>query len=193
LVTGLSQTGTFLWKRRNNLKIFVVDDDEQLIDLLSIILENEGFKDVQCFSSSLDGLAALKRAQPTFDCLILDVEMPKMNGIDLCREIRALQSYKNVPIIMLTALRDDLTFRAALEAGATDYITKPFDVLQIGVRLRLSAKLVRAHRALNYLRTTSDQKGLGSYTFTQANGLREIENIFVDVFDWVEATDNQSK
>ena len=75
-----------------------------------------------------------------------------MNGIELCRQARELHNYRDVPIIMLTGLRDKATVQAAVEAGATDYITKPFDVLQIGVRIRMSARLVTAQHALRDMR-----------------------------------------
>jgi DNA-binding response OmpR family regulator len=134
------------------MNIFVVDDDPIVVNLLSTILASDGFQNVRCFLSATKGLSALKRDHPPFDCLILDIDMPDMNGIELCRQARELHNYRDVPIIMLTGLRDKATVQAAVEAGATDYITKPFDVLQIGVRIRMSARLVTAQHALRDMR-----------------------------------------
>ncbi len=162
------------------MNIFAVDDDPNIIALLSTILAGDGFHKVQCFLSAKNGLAALRKQHPAFDCLILDIDMPEMNGIDLCRQVRQLPNYKDVPIIMLTALRDTETVRAAIDAGATDYITKPFDVLEIGVRIRMSSKLVAAQRALSDMRHAA-QPAEARVSKRSSNVTRdEIKNLFAE-------------
>jgi DNA-binding response OmpR family regulator len=162
------------------LKILVVDDDPNVTELLPVILANEGFRDVHCFLSSTEAFAALKRPHSTFECLILDIDMPDMNGIELCAQARALSSYRNVPIIMLTARRDEKTVRAAISAGASDYITKPFDVLEIGVRVRMSAKLVQARRALEDRLETNSSSGASSAAGKPSVTRNEIMNLFAE-------------
>jgi DNA-binding response OmpR family regulator len=160
------------------LKIFVVDDDPSVTELLPLILANEGFLDVHCFHSSSEGFAALKRPHSAFECLIFDIDMPGMSGIELCERTRALSNYRNVPIIMLSGLRDERTVRAAIKAGANDYITKPFDVLEIGVRLRMSANLVQAHHALDD-RLDTERNGDASSAMEGPSVTRnEIMNLF---------------
>lgn len=162
------------------MNIFIVDDDPSIVDLLSTILATDGFQNVRCFSSAAKGLSALKRVHPAFDCLILDIDMPGMDGIELCRQARQLQNYKDVPIIMLTGLRDKATVQAAMEAGATDYITKPFDVLQIGIRIRMSAKLVTAQHALRDLRNGERRPERRPPSQTSGVTKDEIMHLFSD-------------
>ena len=162
------------------MKIFVVDDDPNVVDLLPIILANEGFDDVHCFLSPAQGLAALKKPHSAFECLILDIDMPGMDGITLCEHVRALRDYRDVPIIMLTALRDEKTVRAAIRAGANDYITKPFDVLEIGVRVRMAAKIVDVQAPPNH-RHGSERRHASAQKATRALVTREeIMNMFSD-------------
>ena len=162
------------------MNIFIVDDDPSVVDLLSTILATDGFQNVRCFLSATKALSALKRVHPPFDCLILDIDMPDMDGIKLCRQARKLQNYKDVPIIMLTGLRDKATVQAAMDAGATDYITKPFDVLQIGIRIRMAARLVTAQHALKDLR--NGERSYERLPPSQASGVTrdEIMNLFSD-------------
>jgi PleD family two-component response regulator len=75
-----------------------------------------------------------------YDCLLLDISMPGMNGIELCKAIRDIPSYRSTPIVMLTGMRDMKSMDSAFQAGASDYITKPFDVIELGARLRLVQK-----------------------------------------------------
>ncbi len=162
------------------MKILVVDDDPSVVELLPVILANEGFRNVHCFMSAEEGLAAVKEPHSSFDCLILDINMPGMNGIELCERVRSLANYRNVPIVMLTSLRDDETVRAALRAGATDYITKPFDVLQIGVRIQISAKIAQANNSITRRFDLKEGGGSPQSAKTFPVTRKEIMNMFSD-------------
>jgi len=162
------------------VKILVVDDDQHIVDLLPVILRNVGFNDVTCHTSATRAFAGLLSATASYDCIILDIDMPDIDGIELCRRIRNVPGYKEVPIIMLTGRRDETSLTEAFEAGATDYVTKPFDVLQIGVRIKLSAKLVRAQHAINYLRLSQQTQPEVPLGNASALTRKEVVNIFCD-------------
>jgi len=122
-------------------KILIIDDDEDLCELVSEYLNVEGF-DV---SSVNDGESGLKRAlSGDYDMVILDVMLPKMNGFDVLRNLRA---ESNLPVIMLTARGDDMERIVGLEIGADDYLPKPFNPRELAARLR--AILRRAQDAVN--------------------------------------------
>ena len=111
-------------------KILVVDDDPAINEMLTIVLEAEGF----VTESVTDGAAAV----PTFravqpDLILLDLMLPGVNGIDICREVRKESS---VPIVMLTAKTDTVDVVLGLESGADDYITKPFKPKELVARIR---------------------------------------------------------
>ena len=117
-------------------RILLVDDEQSVQKLLSYPLRKEGYEVV----AALDGQQALDRVrdQP-FDLVVLDVMLPKMDGFEVCRRIRARTA---VPIIMLTARDDELDKVLGLELGADDYITKPFSMREF--RSRVKAVLRRA-------------------------------------------------
>ena len=111
-------------------KILVVDDEKVLVKGIKFNLENEGYE-VEC---AYDGAAALELAREgRFDLLILDVMMPEMDGLEACMKIR---EFSNVPIIMLTAKSEDADKLMGFECGADDYLTKPFNILELKARVR---------------------------------------------------------
>lgn len=162
------------------MKILIVDDDCNMTALLSIALKNEGFGDVTCFNLPETAFTALVQSDAVYECLILDIDMPKLDGIRFCKLVRQIPEYKNVPVVMLTALRDERTVRTALAAGASDYITKPFDVLQIGVRIRVAAKLVNVHNALKSIQCVEDLKPNQRKQMRDRVTQREIMKIFLE-------------
>ena len=112
------------------MRILVVDDEKTLVKGLKFNLENEGYE-VEC---AYDGAAALELAREgRFDLIILDVMMPEMDGIEACMKIR---EFSNVPIIMLTAKSEDADKLMGFESGADDYLTKPFNILELKARVR---------------------------------------------------------
>ena len=117
--------------------IMIVDDDQALGEMLSIVLENEGFRTVTC----LDGQRAVDMF-PTIrpDLILLDVMLPGLDGIGVARRIRETS---NVPIIMLTAKSDTLDVVSGLEAGADDYVAKPFKVAELLARIHTRFRIAR--------------------------------------------------
>ena len=112
------------------MKILVVDDERTLVKGIKFNLENEGYA-VEC---AYDGAAAVELARSGgFDLLILDVMMPEVDGLEACMRIR---EFSNVPIIMLTAKSEDADKLMGFECGADDYLTKPFNILELKARVR---------------------------------------------------------
>lgn len=110
--------------------ILVVDDEPLLVKGIKFNLESEGHRVVGCH----DGEAGLEQAQSqNFDLIILDLMMPKKDGLEVCMTIR---TFSNVPIIMLTARSEDTDKIIGFEYGADDYITKPFNILELKARVR---------------------------------------------------------
>src|SRR5881392_415714 len=120
-------------------RILLVDDEQSIQTLLSYPLRKDGYDVVQ----ATDGREALARfGESTFDLVVLDVMMPRVDGLEVCRRLRARSS---VPIIMLTAKSDEIDKVLGLELGADDYITKPFSMREF--RSRVRAALRRAGMA----------------------------------------------
>jgi two-component system alkaline phosphatase synthesis response regulator PhoP len=114
-------------------KILIVDDEQDIVELVSYNLEKEGFKTVKAY----DGEAAIRLVKTQNpDLIILDLMLPKMNGLDVCRAIRGNQETVSLPIIMVTAKGDEIDKIIGLEIGADDYITKPFSVKELIARVR---------------------------------------------------------
>lgn len=120
-------------------KILVVDDDPAISEMLTIVLESEGFTPVAVTDGAL-AISAAQSEQP--DLILLDLMLPGMNGLDICRAIR---SESDVPIVMLTAKTDTVDVVLGLESGADDYITKPFKPKELVARIR--ARLRRNEKA----------------------------------------------
>ena len=110
-------------------KLLLVDDDVELTELLSSLLALEGF-DVQ---TANNGLEALQKLDESHELVLLDVMMPKLNGLDTLKEIRKVS---NVPVMMLTARGDDIDRVLGLELGADDYLPKPFNDRELVARIR---------------------------------------------------------
>ena len=111
-------------------RVLVVDDEKLIVKGIRFSLEQEGMKE----DCAYDGEEAQKLAKENvYDILLLDVMLPKYDGFEVCRQIR---EYSDVPIIMLTAKGDDMDKILGLEYGADDYITKPFNILEVKARIK---------------------------------------------------------
>ncbi len=112
------------------MNILVVDDEKIVVKGIKFNLESEGYQ----VQTAYDGQSAVELAEKEdFDLIILDLMMPRMNGLDACMQLR---EFSNVPIIMLTARSDDMDKVIGFEYGADDYITKPFNILELKARVR---------------------------------------------------------
>lgn len=111
-------------------KVLVVDDEKLIVKGIRYSLEQDGME-VDC---AYDGQEALDKAMATpYDMILLDVMLPKMDGFEVCQRIR---EFSNMPIVMLTAKGDDMDKILGLEYGADDYITKPFNILEVKARIK---------------------------------------------------------
>lgn len=111
-------------------KVLVVDDEKLIVKGIRFSLEQDGME-VTC---AYDGEEALRLAgEREFDIILLDIMLPKMSGTEVCQQIR---EFSNVPIVMLTAKSDDMDKIMGLEYGADDYITKPFNILEVKARIK---------------------------------------------------------
>lgn len=142
-------------------KILIADDDQIVHESLGIYLKAEGFETVDVF----DGAAALENLSPDIVLCVLDIMMPKLSGIEVCREIR---KSSQLPILMLTAKGEEIDRIVGLELGADDYIVKPFSPREVVARikavLRRTAEQPKSDTAvITYNGLTIDLK---SYTVT---------------------------
>ena len=111
-------------------KVLVVDDEKLIVKGIRFSLEQDGME-VEC---AYDGEEALRMAtEGEYDLILLDVMLPKMDGFEVCQQIR---EFSSVPIVMLTAKGDDMDKILGLEYGADDYITKPFNILEVKARIK---------------------------------------------------------
>ena len=111
-------------------KVLVVDDEKLIVKGIRFSLEQEGME----VDVAYDGEEALLKAQDKeYDMILLDVMLPKMNGFEVCQQIR---EFSQVPVLMLTAKGDDMDKILGLEYGADDYITKPFNILEVKARMK---------------------------------------------------------
>ncbi|WP_042352812.1 response regulator transcription factor [Bacillus massiliigorillae] len=112
-------------------QILVVDDDQEIVNLISIYLKNEGFL-IHRASNGKEALELMNKEN--IDLLILDLMMPVMDGMEVCRRLREQDSL--VPILMLTAKSEDIDKISGLMSGADDYLTKPFNPLEVVARVK---------------------------------------------------------
>ena len=111
-------------------KVLVVDDEKMIVKGLRFSLEQDSM-DVDCAYDGEEALNAIK--QKTYDVVLLDVMLPKLSGFEVCQQVR---EFSDVPIIMLTAKGEDMDKILGLEYGADDYITKPFNILEVKARIK---------------------------------------------------------
>lgn len=127
-------------------RILVVDDDASLAEMLSIVLRGEGFEPEWCATGD-EALDAFHEHKP--DLILLDLMLPGRDGVDVCRDIRA---ESGVPIVMLTAKSDTIDVVSGLEAGADDYVIKPFKAKELVARIRTRLRRLPEETELETLR-----------------------------------------
>lgn len=114
----------------SNINILVVDDEKEIADLVEIYLVSDGYKVFKAYNAQ-EGFDILQ--QHTIELVLLDIMMPGMDGLEMCRKIR---EYNNIPIIMLSAKSTDLDKILGLSTGADDYVVKPFNPLELTARVK---------------------------------------------------------
>lgn len=120
-------------------KVLIVEDEKNIVDILRFNLQREGYETAEAY----DGAAGLFLAHSESpDLILLDVMLPKMNGFDVCRQLR--QEGDNVPVIILTAREEESDKVLGLEIGADDYITKPFSMRELLARVKANLRRVAA-------------------------------------------------
>jgi phosphate regulon transcriptional regulator PhoB len=147
-------------------RILIIEDDRDIVELVRYNLANEGFE-VNALADGSSGLASLRKATP--DLLILDLMLPKMPGLEVCKEIRRDATLNRLPILMLTARGEEADRVVGLEMGADDYVTKPFSprelVARVKALLRRAAPAGDIERAIEVGRLSIDPS---SYRVTRA-------------------------
>ena len=126
------------------MRILSVDDDPVILELLVAVLASIGQTDVTTAESVMEAFEILKDEPEPFDCFLLDIQMPDIDGIQLCKSLRLMPEYKQTPILMITAMSDKGYIERAFASGATDYVTKPFDIVELGARIKIAESLVSA-------------------------------------------------
>lgn len=114
-------------------KILIIDDEQHIIELLRYNLETNGYEVIEA-KDGLEGIEKAKKELP--DLILLDLMLPVIDGIEVCRKLRVSDETKSIPIIMLTAKSDEMDKIIGLEIGADDYVTKPFSVRELIARIK---------------------------------------------------------
>jgi DNA-binding response OmpR family regulator len=154
------------------MKILVVDDEKLLVKGIKFNLENDGYEVDACY----DGATAVEMARAGgYGLILLDLMMPKLDGLNACMQIR---EFSNVPIIMLTAKGEDTDKLLGFEYGADDYITKPFNVLELKARVRA---LLRRAAAAPEPGPADDRLTLGHITLDSKRRCAEIDGKLIDL------------
>lgn len=160
------------------MKILVVDDEELLVKGIKYNLQNEGYEVI----TANNGEDAIELARTSdLGLIVLDVMMPRVDGLEACRRIR---EFSDIPIIMLTARTDDMDKLLGFDQGADDYLTKPFNILELKARIR--ALLRRSGKTTDH----KEQKTIGALTIDSKSRNVYKNGVAVDLtareFDMVE-------
>jgi len=114
-------------------RILIIEDDRDIVELVRYNLEQEGFQ-VAAVSDGSSGLAQIRKSPP--ELVVLDLMLPKLSGLEICKAVRRDQSLNRLPILMLTARGDESDRVVGLELGADDYVTKPFSPRELVARIK---------------------------------------------------------
>ena len=151
-------------------KVLVVDDEKLIVKGIRFSLEQDGME-VDC---AYDGEEALSMAkEKEYDMILLDLMLPKLDGLSVCQQIR---EFSNVPIVMLTAKGEDMDKILGLEYGADDYITKPFNILEVKARIKaIMRRRLREQKSLH--RRPRDQSDCEGVRCARASRLQSEQGV----------------
>ena len=138
------------------MKILAVDDDPIILELLEHFIATISDHELTTAESVCDALEILSEPGATFDCFLLDIQMPNTDGIEFTKILRETPKYERTPILMLTAMSDKDYIDRAFGAGATDYVTKPFEVNGLKGRLKLVEQIALEAREAAQKAAASD-------------------------------------
>ncbi len=159
---------------KSQLSILVIDDDEQVQRVMSFHLESIADKVLHC-QDSTQALEMVKQNQP--DLILLDFDMPGTNGLDLCRILKDQEETRDIPVIFLTGERSVSLIVRALDSGGADYITKPFEVIELQARVRAALRSKRLIDLLKENSTIDPLTGLGNRAEFQKSLELAISNL----------------
>jgi DNA-binding response OmpR family regulator len=157
------------------MKILAVDDDEIILGLLEAVLDAHNYSDVVLADCGQDALAKIEASAAPFDCFMFDIQMPGMDGTELCRHVRKIKPYADTPIIMITAMNNKEYFDKAFMAGATDYVTKPFDITELLTRIRLADRLQEESKRV--AKAIVAANAVPNISFEDSVSVEEIEGV----------------
>ncbi len=145
----------------NLKKILIIDDESEICELIKMTLEMSGFSQIRIANDGLSGLQAAEYWIP--DIILLDLMLPQIDGLEVCKRLKGNTKTSDIPIIMLTAKDTPTDIVVGLELGASDYVTKPFNNQVLVARIR------------NQLRKTSTEQSLNTVTY---KSLKVVEDEF---------------
>jgi DNA-binding response OmpR family regulator len=169
-------------RRQSPFRVLVVDDEPSILELLQTALDNfEGYE-VSIAGSAAAAVSTIDKAAKPFDCILLDIQMPGTNGIELLRALRQMPDYEDAPVIMLTAMCDRKYVDDAFLEGATDYITKPFDFLELRSRMHSAEALMRermkTRRSMESVRALQDELDFNmQFSFEDPLAFDDVERL----------------
>ncbi|HHB80428.1 MAG TPA: response regulator, partial [Aliiroseovarius sp.] len=160
------------------MNILVVDDDPLIVDLLNSSLVAMGFNAPVSAGSAEEAMQIIESAETPFSTFLLDIFLPETDGVELCTRIRQLPQHSATPIIMITASRRTDLMERAFRAGATDYVTKPLDGLELGTRVKVAGMLNESlEREKRYRHTLEDLTELTRVKYDEIISLRNVPGI----------------
>jgi DNA-binding response OmpR family regulator len=173
--TAIAQTSSGIRANAARMRVLLIDDDARLFELLSSYLEQNGVS-VKGARDGKEGLAMLEEGG--VDAVLLDVMMPGIDGLEVCRRIRQTS---NVPVLMLTAKGDETDRVVGLEIGADDYIAKPFSPRELLARIRAVIRRVQPEAPIERLTVGDISVDLGRREVTRGIGRVELTGIEFDI------------
>jgi DNA-binding response OmpR family regulator len=137
-------------------KVLIIDDEPANVMILEETLKQRGFGSIKCVTDSREALESYKSFEP--DLVLLDLNMPHFNGFQVIEQLTTVAPKNYVPIMMLTAQIDQGTRLRALDAGARDFLTKPFDILEVSLRIQNMLEVSLIYRQSRETSNTLNEK-----------------------------------